>query len=215
MLDMSLPLILVGLLCIAVGVIAARVAHRAYALTLAGASTGQILVVGFLAISLMGELDSKVTMIIIGVALAAGLITWVTSRLKFLWLWSSLCMLLLFIVIGIMTLTGVDISRELADMAIWIMLGCFVASLGATFFLRAYAAPLIVGISTGINVGVGLGFVVIAILFKSDAIHKRDLIDVLPYVTILLALACIGAGIFYQLKIDTRLLEKESKPKAS
>jgi hypothetical protein len=76
----------------------------------------------------------------------------------------------------------------------------YAIALLTAFVLRKHGRVLTVGITSGYNVGMGLILVLMAV-WSSDAYGSL-------FVTgALLVLAGVGAGIYYQYKVDRRLID--------
>jgi hypothetical protein len=185
--------IVLGLICIASGLLSARMAYKSYALVLAVTYLFQTLAVSVVTASVF-EMDFTWYHVAIPVIIAV--IVWIMSKLNFLWLWGSLTLvgLILLASIGMMADTITDV------VTVPTVLITYAIALLTAFVLRKHGRVLTVGITSGYNVGMGLILVLMAV-WSSDAYGSL-------FVTgALLVLAGVGAGIYYQYKVDRRLID--------
>lgn len=184
---------LLGLMCIASGVFAARMAHKSYALVLAATYLFQTLAVSMMVATLF-NMDLAWYHIAIPVVVAVAV--WVMAKLNFLWLWGSL------VLVGLILLAGVGMMADsITDVLnVTTVLITYAVTLVATFVLREHGKVLVVGITSGYNLGIGL--VLLLMAFWSTSAY-----DSLFGIGALLVLAGVGAGIYYQYKVDRRLID--------
>lgn len=183
-----------GLICIACGVFASRYAFKSYALVLAGTYLFQTLAIALMSAALMGFEVGTLTLVI---PLVIAIAVWITAKLNFLWLWGSLTLVGLIIFAGI----AYTILDSPADAISAGPIGAvYGLALIATIILRKHGRVLIVGISSGYNVGIGL--VLLSMLAVPSSAYET-----LIMLSVLVILGAVAAGIYYQYKIDRRLLE--------
>ena len=168
-------------------------AHKAYALVLAATYLFQTLAVSVM-VSTMFKMDLAWYHVAIPVFLA--LVVWLMAKLNFLWLWGSLSL------VGLILLAGVGtMADSVADVVnVTTVMVTYLVALVATFILRKHGKVLVIGITSGYNLGVGL--VLLLMAFWSASAY-----DSLFVIGALLVLAGVGAGIYYQYKIDRRLID--------
>lgn len=197
--DFILTFIITGVICIFCGVYAARNAHKSYGLVLAGTYLFQSLAIAILISALM---KADLTIWTFAIPLALGVFVYLAARLNFLWLWGSITLVCLVILSGIGGLSGEKIGKVISIETIGL---CYLIGLIAAIVLRKHGRVLVVAISSGYNVGVGLLVILLAIL----DLKKFEDIGPLMFVIVL---AGISAGIYYQYKVDRRLIDGVSAP---
>lgn len=197
-----LMLVVTGIVCILAGVYAAKNAYKAYALVLAGTYYFQTTAIVLLVSALM-RIDVSILSFVIPLVLAG--IVWMAARLNFLWLWGSLTFVCMVILAGIGGISGEKIAKIITIETVGL---CYLVGLIAAFILRKHGRVLVVSITSGYNVGAGLLMILMAVLSVDDF----DVIGPLMFVVIL---SGIAAGIYYQYKIDRRLIDGETAPTTS
>jgi hypothetical protein len=185
-------LAILGIVCVLSGIAMARLSHKSYAIVLA---SGYFFVVLAMCVAFVDLLNQSFEWYYIAGSVAVGAIVWLAAKASFLWLWSSIWMLCLALLLGIDAMVE---SSIISGMTVMIV---FAVSLIMAILLRKHASVLVVAISSGYDVGIGLTLVLLAFL------------DSASYSTALTAsagivLASVLAGIYYQYGIDRRLLEK-------
>lgn len=195
---LSITCVLGALFCIASGVIAARFAHKAYGLVLGGMYTAQLLA---LLVMADGIFHIGFPTWIYALPLIGGLLVWAASRMNFLWLWGSMTSVGWTVLIAI----GLMIDEPASMIGPKTMAIPLLGGLLAAIVLRKHGRVIIVGTATGLNVGSGLLLLAIAVLGLNEP-------RVLGYLAGLLPMIGVAGGLYYQYKIDRRLLLGTNAP---
>lgn len=188
---------LTGVISVLCGIYAARNAYKSYALVLAGTYLFQTLAIAMVISSMFG-LEVGKWHFIIPIILAV--VVWLMARLSFLWLWGSLTFVGLIILAGLGGTLADDITEVVNIKTIGVV---YLVGLIAAFVLRKNARVLTVAVTTGYNVGAGLLLVLMALV-------SFDEVETYSIVSTLFILAGVAAGIYYQYKVDRRLLDGDA-----
>ena len=194
--DYGLIAAITGIFCVVCGVFAARLAHKSYALVVAGTYLLQMLALGIVASAVMGI---EITMWHFIVPTILAFIVFLTAKLTFLWLWGTLSLVGIILLGLIGSMVSADNIANVVNVKTLVL--TYILALIGAIILRKHGRVLVVAITSGYNVGIG------AVLMMMLAIDISDLSTIVLLMMAALVLLGVAGGIYYQYRIDRRLLD--------
>jgi hypothetical protein len=192
--ELGLMTTLTGLICILGGVVTAMNAHRAYAMVLAATFFCQSIALSVV-MSALFKIDLTYWHVLVPLILA--IVVYLMARLVVLWLWGAFTLVGLILLAGI----GLSVASNIQDVVNVTTVGItYLLGLVAAIALKKHGKVLTIAVTSGYNVGIGLITIILSLVTVSSG-------ETFALLIALFVLLGVIAGVYYQYKVDRRLLE--------